>query len=483
MANIKDLFIKLRLIGGKKTKDGLKGVDKGLKSVGKSALKVGGSFFAARGLITGLTRSIELFGKFEKVEKGFNNLAKSAGFSSQALGKLQKATDGTMSSMDLMTQANNAMLLGIVDSEDQMADLFDISQRLASALGKDTTFGIESMVTGLGRQSKLMLDNLGIMVDTNKAYKDHAKALGVTVGQLSDQQKKQGFVNAAMAQATTLVQKLGIETLGTADHISQMKTAMTEMMIKLGEDFGPMVSRMAGFVNKHTGKVLEFTEALELYFRGSADEMKALEDQQKLIKQLVQSDSENLELAKEKLAFWTNYLKEMPVYAKLVKPMIDDLTTMVEKLDESGAEAAKVVNTISLSAKASANLAKFTAQTSTSLMVSAAMGDSVTEAFKRALFQQVLITMQLKIQEAIQKKMVAMQAVAGGSVGWLMGAASFLFGASPTQTAPSAGAASSSKITINQNFGGMGVIDHNFAANSIIPAINKAINTGQARIG
>jgi len=29
----------------------------------------------------------------------------------------------------------------------------------------------------------------------------------------------------------------------------------------------------------------------------------------------------------------------------------------------------------------------------------------------------------------------------------------------------------------------MGVIDHNFAANSIIPAINKAINTGQARIG
>ena len=95
MANIKDLFIKLRLIGGKKTKDDLKGVDKGLKSVGKSALKVGASFFAARGLITGLTRSIELAGRFEKVERGFSNLAKASGFSSQSLGKLQKATDGT----------------------------------------------------------------------------------------------------------------------------------------------------------------------------------------------------------------------------------------------------------------------------------------------------------------------------------------------------------------------------------------------------
>jgi len=66
---------------------------------------------------------------------------------------------------------------------------------------------------------------------------------------------------------------------------------------------------------------------------------------------------------------------------------------------------------------------------------------------------------------------------------FLASVGSFLFGASPTRTAPSAGMAASSKITINQNFGGMGVIDHNFAANSIIPAINKAISTGQARIG
>jgi len=66
--------------------------------------------------------------------------------------------------------------------------------------------------------------------------------------------------------------------------------------------------------------------------------------------------------------------------------------------------------------------------------------------------------------------------------GFLGSAVNFLFGASPTRTAPSASGASNAKITINQSFGGMGVIDHNFAANSIIPAINKAISTGQARI-
>ena len=481
MANIKDLFIKLRLIGGKKTKDDLKGVDKGLKSIGKSALKVGGSFFAARGLITGLTRSIELFGKFEKVEKGFNNLAKSAGFSSQALGKLQKATDGTMSSMDLMTQANNAMLLGIVDSEDQMADLFDISQRLASALGKDTTFGIESMVTGLGRQSKLMLDNLGIMVDTNKAYKDHAKALGVTVGQLSDQQKKQGFVNAAMAQATTLVQKLGVETLGTADHIQKIKTAVTETQIALAEDWAPVVEKAAGVISSWSKKMLQAKKDAELFFGVTKKGKESLETFRKETERIIESGT--AEQILESIALSQKILEEWPRSAAVIEPIIDNLQKAAGALVKSAESSKEVVNTISLSAKASENLAKFTAQTSTSLIVSAAMGDSVADAFKRALFQQVLITAQLKIQEAIQEKMKGMQVLAGGTGGFLMGVANFLFGASPTQTAPSAGMASASKITINQNFGGMGVIDHNFAANNIIPAINKAISTGQARIG
>jgi len=86
---------------------------------------------------------------------------------------------------------------------------------------------------------------------------------------------------------------------------------------------------------------------------------------------------------------------------------------------------------------------------------------------------------QAKIYDAIMDS-GKLSGLFGG--GFLGGVANFLFGKSPTQSFPSP-TGGGSKITINQNFGGMGVIDHNFAANSIIPAINKAINTGQARIG
>jgi len=120
-------------------------------------------------------------------------------------------------------------------------------------------------------------------------------------------------------------------------------------------------------------------------------------------------------------------------------------------------------------------LKEWSAQTSASLATSAIMGDNVGESLKRAVIQLMIMVAQAKIYAAI------MAAATPG--GWISTIGSFLFGASPTQTSPTASGASNSKITINQNFGGMGVIDHNFAANSIIPAINKAINTGQARIG
>ena len=245
MAKEKKLNIKVGVKGAKKTKQQISGVQKTMNSLGKKALAVGGSFFAAQGIVSGLNAVITASAKMEGVERGFNNLAKSAGFTSSTFEKLKKATDGTMNSMELMTQANNAMLLGIADSEDQLANMFDVAQRLAQALGKDAAFGVESLTTGLGRQSKLMLDNLGIMVKTEEAYEQYANDLGITVEQLTDQQRKQAFVNAAMNEAISLVSALGEEQLTTADAINQMKTAIGDAAVAIGDLLSPVVKAVA----------------------------------------------------------------------------------------------------------------------------------------------------------------------------------------------------------------------------------------------
>jgi len=246
MAINKIMNIILRMKGAKKAKQDLKGVGGGLKSLAKKAATAAAGFFA----VTKAMESVKLAGKFEGVKRGFDNLTKSVGFSTSTFDKLKRATDGTVKSMELMELANNAMLLGIFDSEDQMAKTFDVAQRLASALGKDARYGVESLVTGLGRQSKLMLDNLGIVFDVNKAYDEYAATLGVTASELTDAQKKQAFVNKALSEADTLVSNLGDEQLTTADTFSRAGAAVEEFTIAIGEMLAPVVEVALPAINK-----------------------------------------------------------------------------------------------------------------------------------------------------------------------------------------------------------------------------------------
>jgi len=320
---VKSLLIKLGILGAGKAKRALGGVEKGMGSLAKSAIKAGAAFFGARAIISGLRTSIELSAKFQGVERGFNNLAKSVGFSSQAFNKLQKATDGTMSSMDLMQQANNAMLLGITDSEDQMAEMFDVAQRLASALGKDTAFGIESLVTGLGRQSKLMLDNLGIMVDVGSANEAYAKELGKTVAELTDAEKKQGFVNETMKEARALVANLGEEQLTTRDKMLQMNTAISDMAISFGDLLAPVVTAGANVMTDFANDMktaFEFISTIDFKKTGQ----NLLNSGDALMKAFTDTVKAYFDFIPD---FWRNAINQIfPVLKKVLNGMIELVT-------------------------------------------------------------------------------------------------------------------------------------------------------------
>ena len=156
-----------------------------------------------------------------------------------------------------MKQANAAMLLGITDSEDQMANMFDIAQRLGQSLGIDTLSAVESLTVGLGRQSKLVLDNLGITFDAAKANETYAESIGKTAKQLTDQERKQAFVNAAMDRANVLVAQLGEEQLTTKASIAQVTTAAGDLAIKFGDVLAPAVQDVAEFLTD----IIENTQA------------------------------------------------------------------------------------------------------------------------------------------------------------------------------------------------------------------------------
>ena len=215
----------------------------GLNKVSSSFVKVGAAFTA-----TGVAGGIAL-GKLAKsaskgiaIQKGFNNM-----FGKQsvtALKDLKSATKGAVSEVDLMRQANQAMLLGI--DPNALPDMFKGAAAAANAVGRDVGDAITDITTGIGRQSKLILDNLGIVVDSQKAYDDYAKSINKASSELSAQERKTAFTNATLIALKENAEKVGDATsdaaLATqrasaawADAKQALGTTLQEPLIKVAE--------------------------------------------------------------------------------------------------------------------------------------------------------------------------------------------------------------------------------------------------------
>ena len=237
-------IIEVKVTGTKKAKKQLGNVSGALSGMASKVGVAAGAFFGARGLINGFKALVTEGSKLQTAGQAFDNMGKKIGFTSQSLNKLRQATNNTISDIDLMTKANNAMALSIVNSDEEMAELFDTSQRLGEALGVDTARALDSLVTGMGRQSKLMLDNLGIMVDAEVAYQTYADELGIVDRALDDNEKKIAFNNEAMRQARDLVNQMGSESNTSKRKMEQLNATFSNMTADLGKALSPALENL-----------------------------------------------------------------------------------------------------------------------------------------------------------------------------------------------------------------------------------------------
>ena len=223
-----------KILGLDKATQKTRKLDSSLVNLAKTAKRVATGFVALQ-VAQSAVKFAVASQRVQDLEGAMLNLGKNAGFGADSLEKFRDATNGTVTDTELLTNANNALLLGIADSDDQMAQLFDTAQRLGKAMGVDTQFAVQSLTVGLGRQSKMILDNLGIMVDATSAQEKLAKEIGKTVGQLTEEERKRAFINEAMRQAKTAVQQLGAEELGLIERQQQLSVAVENLGLAFGE--------------------------------------------------------------------------------------------------------------------------------------------------------------------------------------------------------------------------------------------------------
>ena len=350
MALDKILNLIFRIKGANKAEQDVSKVDNKLVALGKTAIKVGGALFAAKGIVSGfnaISASAQSAQRVEDLESAMLNLGKNVGFGADSLEKFREATNGTVTDTELLTNANNALLLGIADSDDQMAELFDTAQRLGKAMGVGTAFAVESLTVGLGRQSKMILDNLGIMVDATSAQEKLAEEIGKTVGQLTEEERKRAFINEAMRQSKVAIEELGEEQIGLNENQEQFDVAITNLSNALGKKFSPAVQKatklFTGFIkgvtdfieedpevdmSSFSDEMIRLTKLINANERASNRNEKGRIKQQGLLKQLGTATKDNADKNME-------LIQSEMMLASATETVIDD----IEELTESELEA------------------------------------------------------------------------------------------------------------------------------------------------
>jgi hypothetical protein len=236
----------------KNVESDLKGLDKAASTVagglGSLAGAAGVAGIAALGAaaVSATVDMAKAAAETERLGVAFDNLAGQAGQAGdEMLSAMQEAAHGTISNAELMASANRAMLLGVADSADEMAQLMDVASARGKAMGETTAQAFSDIVTGIGRGSALILDNLGIVVDAAKANDVYADSIGKSAAQLTEAEKKQALFNAVIADSTQIIQDNKAAGDDAASNYERMDAALQNAKDSLGEVFSPAIAAIA----------------------------------------------------------------------------------------------------------------------------------------------------------------------------------------------------------------------------------------------
>jgi hypothetical protein len=181
------------------------------------------------------------------------------------------ATKGYLTQVDLLKAANAAVAFDLGFTEKQFAALSKAAVIMSRKLGTDANQAIGDLTLGMARQSRKILDNLGIMVSVTKANEEYAKALGKTEKQLTDAERKQAFMNATMAEIKRLTDGAALSIANAGDQWAVLKNKLTDAFDELSKSIvgtramRDLMSGLAEVTNTFASVISIATGNLKLY--------------------------------------------------------------------------------------------------------------------------------------------------------------------------------------------------------------------------
>ena len=164
-----------------------------------------------------ITESIELAKAAEGIKMAFDRLNRP-----DLLNNLREATHGTIDDLELMKQSVKFDNFGL--NLDQMGTFLAFAQQQAKDTGQSIDYLVDSIVTGLGRKSLPILDNLGLSATD---IREKMKQTGDMTSAVAE------IIKERMAAAGGYVET-------AADRAARADAELKNAMLELGETLQPL---------------------------------------------------------------------------------------------------------------------------------------------------------------------------------------------------------------------------------------------------
>lgn len=197
------------------------------------------------GAVGALKKALDLTFEAESVRaigSQFDLLSKNAGIAGDALKDgLSAAADGLIDDTDLIKIANQA-IISMGASATDLPPVMELARKATSVFGGELADNFEKISQAIATGQTRSLKSLGIIIDSDKAYREFAASIGTTADALSDAGKQQAIMNAVLETGQGAFAGVNVDLKQNTDTFQRLKVTLGQ----IGETATLAFEKLAG---------------------------------------------------------------------------------------------------------------------------------------------------------------------------------------------------------------------------------------------
>ena len=212
--------------------------------------------------LTAAFGALQKAAQFKQLEGGLQAMGSASGVALLTLSKgLREATGNALNLEDAMRATALASSAGFDSSS--IERLGDVARKASIALGRDTADSLNRLTKGAIKLEPELLDELGIMVRLDEASQAYATALNKNVADLTNFEKRQGFMNAVLEEGERKFAAMGEVNTNAYDQLAATFNDLTKALLTfLNTGLIPFISIFANSQMAMLGGLILFGKTI-----------------------------------------------------------------------------------------------------------------------------------------------------------------------------------------------------------------------------